>query len=380
MKKNIAIIVMVALGFVGCSTKKPDIALKEALAKSHTATSCNQHGEIKIDRLILKIIPKPTKDFDSQEAIDILKATSISYDAAVDETNAKMDVVYTIKSRYDGIDMNIPVQLMLDYKNQSIYVGNSIFDTIVSLGIKFDKKITKREKENLAKIKSIVSKHEYTKLDLSPNSEFFKELKAQSTKKERAKIEKNLKLLTDEMKFNETQFRKDMEFYKNTETKIFNDINATNFSYDKDDKQTVQIALDNNQTAKLAGSIANITIDYIATTDSKYKSEIDKLDRKKMQKVINEIFNTVINATTIMRGSINKEGYISRFDTKFQISDKKDELGLIAFSINNTTSNYNSPKFKFDANDSSKYIDAMALAKELKIAFPDKKVKKNRRK
>lgn len=185
----------------GCA-KKPDIALKEALAKSNTATSYNTKGEFKIDRLIVKTLPPPTKKYNPQDMIDVLKVSSISYDAAVDETNAKVESIVTFKTKYDGIDMSMKVPILVDFRNETLYIGNSFMVSILSLATKYDKKMKPKTKQEIEKIKEIFSKYESTKIDLSRNGEIFKQINTKKYAKTK-KDKDNLKKIQEHLVLNE---------------------------------------------------------------------------------------------------------------------------------------------------------------------------------
>ncbi len=382
MSKRIGIIAMaLSMGILlvsGCSTKKPDVALKEAIAKTNSATSYKIKGEIKIDRLIIKSLPAPTKKYNPQEIVDTLRATTITYDTTIDETNAKVEALCSLNTKYDGIDMSIKIPVIMDYKNETLYFGSSAINSVLSLAKKYDKKMKPKDKINLEKVKSILTEQEYIKFDLSENGDIAKELsKNKKTKKDKVLI----KELQDNFTLNEEYFKKYIAIRKEARTRIINDINATAFSYSKNElfgsKKIVQITLDNNKTAKLVESIANLALDFIAQ-DKKWKLEIDKVDRKKITPIVQIAF-MFVDINTIMSVGIDKHGYINHFNTKFEISDKKNELGNISISNENSYSNFNNAKFSFDTNDSSKYIGVMELIKKFEALDAPNKKSKNKR-
>lgn len=350
----------------GCAEKKPDIALKEALVKSNTATSYNIQGEFKVDRLIVKTLPAPTKKYNPQEMIDILKVSTISYDGAVDEANAKVESIYTFKTKYDGIDMSIRIPILIDFRNETLYVGNSMITSILSLATKYDKKMKPKDKQELEKVKEIFSKYENTKIDLSKNGELFKEFDTKKYAKTK-KDKDNLKKIQKHLSLNEEFFRKYIALDKKASNEIINDINATSFSYSKtkiaNSGKTVQISLDNNQTSKLVESIINVTIDMISN-DGGLKPEVDKFDRTKITPIIALIFQS-INANTIMRIGLNKDGYISQFNTNLEINDKKNELANISLTSDISYSNFNNAKFKLDTANSIEIAEPLKQIKQL---------------
>jgi hypothetical protein len=360
----------------GCAEKKPDIALKEALAKSHTATSYNTKGEFKIDRLLIKTLPEPSKKYNPQEMVDFIRASSISHESAIDETIAKVESVCTFKTKYDGIDMSIRIPILMDFRNETLYISNSFMISVLSLATKYDKNMKPKDKQEIGRVKEIFAKYENTKINLSANSELFKELDTKKYAKTK-KDKENLKKIQDNLKLNEEFFKKYITLGKKAETQILADINATAFSYSKTkiatSEKTVQISLDNNQTAKLAESIINVAIDMILQ-DEKLNSEINKQDRAKITPIISLIFET-INANTIMKIGLNKDGYIDQFNTNLEISDKKNELGNISLLNEVSYSNFNNAKFTIDTANS---IEIVELLKQIKQLEQQKKTTKRR--
>ena len=127
----------VGLFLGGCaSCLSPHEALNQAVARSFDATGFNYSNQTRITTLT---VPQPDASKEGTEklkfnlttGLEIIRSLSIRADGAIDLKAKKSEVLYDFHYDRDNVEVSIKLPLLMDYTRQTIYVGPSIFNTIL---------------------------------------------------------------------------------------------------------------------------------------------------------------------------------------------------------------------------------------------------------
>jgi hypothetical protein len=121
----------------GCAqTLPPQEGLNQAVKKSFEATGLNYRSESRVSTLNLsksKVLPdlkdKRIKNLDS--GLNIMRSISEKADVAYDSKTKRIETVYEMHYSKDNAEVSIKIPLLLDYKTKTIYIGKSVFNTVL---------------------------------------------------------------------------------------------------------------------------------------------------------------------------------------------------------------------------------------------------------
>jgi len=126
---------VVCLG--GCAgSLPPHEELNQAVRKSLDATGFNYSSKSRVTDLSL---PKQAAHTPSNAkgmkylgaGLDIVRGFSVNMDGAIDMKAKKSEVLYDLHYDRDNVEVSIKLPLLVDYNTQTIYVGTSLFTTIL---------------------------------------------------------------------------------------------------------------------------------------------------------------------------------------------------------------------------------------------------------
>lgn len=121
----------------GCAQSlPPHEELNQAITKSLDVTGFNYSSKTRVTALS---IPKQGESADPGDkrlrylgtGLDIIQGLSVNVEGAVDFKVKKSEVLYDFHYNKDNVEVSIKIPLLLDYNTQTIYVGTSIFNTIL---------------------------------------------------------------------------------------------------------------------------------------------------------------------------------------------------------------------------------------------------------
>jgi|GEM_PF-687661 len=132
---TVLLVMVVCLG--GCAgSLPPHEELNQAVRKSLEATGFNYSAKSRITDLSL-----PKQDGGAAPnarglkylgaGLDIVRGFSVHMDGAIDMKGKKSEALYDLHYDRDNVEVSIKLPLLVDYDTQTIYVGTSIFTTIL---------------------------------------------------------------------------------------------------------------------------------------------------------------------------------------------------------------------------------------------------------
>jgi hypothetical protein len=140
MKWMILICICMTIAFInGCAKSlPPHEELNQALKKSLDTSGFNYSSKSRITHLSY---PKPDAKADPDDKSlkyggalpDIARGFSINVDGAVDMQNKKSEALYDLHYSKDNVEVSIKLPLLIDYSTKTIYVGSSIFHTLLDM-------------------------------------------------------------------------------------------------------------------------------------------------------------------------------------------------------------------------------------------------------
>ncbi|HZV81783.1 MAG TPA: hypothetical protein VFF53_06405 [Geobacteraceae bacterium] len=128
---------LLAICIGGCGgSLPPHEALNQAVTKSFEATGFNYNTQTRITNLVVPP-QKGTEEkaekhrLNLMAGLEVVRGFSVRADGAIDSKAKKSEVLYDFHYDKDNVEVSIRLPVMMDYNTQTIYVGTSIFTTIL---------------------------------------------------------------------------------------------------------------------------------------------------------------------------------------------------------------------------------------------------------
>lgn len=152
----LAVLSMFSLLVAGCThTLPPHQEVNQALLKTLNSSGYNYSSKSRITNLAV-----PVKDLKAaaskqeylEKGLEVARGLSIIADGAIDMKAKKSEVLYNLHYDQDNVEVSIKVPLLLDYSNQTLYIGTTIFNTIFPLPPAKKGKLIKVDLNDLLKL------------------------------------------------------------------------------------------------------------------------------------------------------------------------------------------------------------------------------------
>lgn len=128
---------LLAICIAGCAgSPPPHEALNQALTKSIDATGFNYRSQTRITDLVVPPQMGTEEKAENRRlnlmtGLEVIQGFSVRADGAIDSRTKKSEVLYDFHYDKDNVEVSIRLPVMMDYNTQTIYVGTSIFNTIL---------------------------------------------------------------------------------------------------------------------------------------------------------------------------------------------------------------------------------------------------------
>lgn len=126
-----------ALCLGGCAgSLTPHEALNQAVTRSFDAPGFNYSTQTRITDLTVPL-PDASKEGAEKQKLNylaglgVIRGLSFKGDGAIDMKAKKSEVLYDFRYDKDNVEVSIKLPLMMDYSTQTLYIGTSIFTTIL---------------------------------------------------------------------------------------------------------------------------------------------------------------------------------------------------------------------------------------------------------
>lgn len=140
MKWMIMICICMTMAFInGCAKSlPPHEELNQAVKKSFDTSGFNYSSKSRITNYTFpkpdaKAAPDDKSLKYSGALLDIVRGFSINVDGAVDMQNKKTEALYDLHYSKDNVEVSIKLPLLLDYNTKTIYIGPSVFHTLLDI-------------------------------------------------------------------------------------------------------------------------------------------------------------------------------------------------------------------------------------------------------
>ncbi|GAB7028419.1 hypothetical protein [Geotalea toluenoxydans] len=137
MQKHLIGILLSAICIGGCAhTLPPREDLTQAVTKSFSAPGFNYSSKSRITDLTLpekvpSVTPSKKTKLALETGVEVIRSLSINVDGAVDMKAKKSQVLYALRYDRDNVEFAIKVPMLVDYGTQTVYVGTSIYTTVL---------------------------------------------------------------------------------------------------------------------------------------------------------------------------------------------------------------------------------------------------------
>ena len=140
----------------GCThTLPPHQEVNQALHKTLNASGYNYSSKSRITNLAV-----PVKDMKAaaskqqylEKGLDVARGLSIIADGAIDMKAKKSEVLYNLHYDQDNVEVSIKVPLLLNYGNQTLYIGTTLFNTVFPMPPASKGKLIKVDLNDLLKL------------------------------------------------------------------------------------------------------------------------------------------------------------------------------------------------------------------------------------
>jgi hypothetical protein len=152
----LAVLGLFSMLAAGCShTLPPHQEVNQALHKTLNASGYNYSSKSRITNLAV-----PVKDMKAaaskqqylEKGLDVARGLSIIADGAIDMKAKKSEVLYNLHYDQDNVEVSIKVPLLLNYSNQTLYIGTTLFTTIFPMPPASKGKLIKVDLNDLLKL------------------------------------------------------------------------------------------------------------------------------------------------------------------------------------------------------------------------------------
>lgn len=140
MKHSIpAAIMLLAICLGGCAgSLPPHEALNQAVTKSFQSSGYNYRTQTRIANLVIP--PQEGSEEKDKKSrmnlaagLEVIRGFSVRADGAIDSNTKRSEVLYDFHYDKDNVEVSIRLPVMVDYNTQTIYVGSSIFTTVLEV-------------------------------------------------------------------------------------------------------------------------------------------------------------------------------------------------------------------------------------------------------
>lgn len=152
----LAVLGLFSMLAAGCShTLPPHQEVNQALQKTLNSSGYNYSSKSKITNLAV-----PVKDMKAaaskqeyvEKGLEIVRGLSVTADGAIDMKAKRSEVLYNLHYDQDNVEVSIKVPLLLDYGNQTLYIGTTLFNTIFPMPPASKGKLIKVDLNDLLKL------------------------------------------------------------------------------------------------------------------------------------------------------------------------------------------------------------------------------------
>ncbi len=130
-------IAVLALCLGGCAgSLTPHEALNQAVTRSFDASGFNYSTQTRITDLTVPL-PDASKEGAEKQKLNymaglgVIRGLSFKGDGAIDMKAKKSEVLYDFRYDKDNVEVSVKLPMMMDYSTQTLYIGTSIFTTIL---------------------------------------------------------------------------------------------------------------------------------------------------------------------------------------------------------------------------------------------------------
>lgn len=134
---GMAVLGLVMVWISGCAQSLPPREeLSQAVRMTFDANGMNYSSKSRITKLSLSKQATQAAPGDKLSnflgtGLDIARGFSVAVDGAIDMKAKKTEVLYDLHYDKDNVEVSIKIPLLIDYNTQTLYVGTSIFNTIL---------------------------------------------------------------------------------------------------------------------------------------------------------------------------------------------------------------------------------------------------------
>ena len=331
------------IGISGCAQSlPPHEEINQAMKKSFDSTGYNFSSKSRLTELA---IPKkqdvPIESADKRDhmkylesGLDIVQALSINLDGAVDMKTKKTEVLYDLRYEKDNVEVSVKMPLFIDYNTQTIYVGTSLFNTI--LHIFYPQAPETKGKLIRLNINELLQ--ESAKTTKEPS-----ELVAADRF-----TAKNIELLSSAIN---SSILKELARLNDT---CFSDQPLTDQDKSAEVARRIQINLGHKDSVavviNIIDNVSQILFQNGVITKTEYAELLTFTDKQTLESIIDEF-----SVTMAFDVSVAPSGLVSRVVSQFHFSDKKGDY-KIGLENASAFSRYNEPRFSITP-ETSELVD-----------------------
>lgn len=157
MRPHILVVLsLISFLAAGCThTLPPHQEVNQALHKTLNSSGYNYSSKSRITNLTV-----PVKDLKAaaskqqymEKGLEAVRGLSIIADGAIDMKAKKSEVLYNLHYDQDNLEVSIKVPLLIDYTNQTLYIGTTLFNTIFPMPPASKGKLIKVDLNDLLKL------------------------------------------------------------------------------------------------------------------------------------------------------------------------------------------------------------------------------------
>lgn len=332
----IAVLCMVVFGLSGCAQSlPPHEELNQAIKRSLDVTGFNYSSKSRVTALSK---PKQGVTADSGDkrmkylgtGLDIIQGLSVNVDGAVDMKAKKTEVLYDFHYNKDNVEISVKIPLLLDYNTQTIYVGTSIFNTILdamyTLAPETKGKLIRIHINELLQGRAVSSPELLKLLDVNRFSP------------------KNMDLMNSVFK---TALLKTMAKLNDS---CFSDLPLTEQDMKAGVKRRIQVKLDHNDAVAvvldLVDGVSQALFQEGVISKNEYAVWLALTDKQTLDGVVDKF----VLAMTLDVG-VAPSGFVSQMESRLSVADKD---GTYQIGLENVSSfdGYNTPRFSISPESS----------------------------
>jgi len=332
----------------GCAGKLPPREeLKRAVTRSFDAGGFNYSSTSRVTQLSFRQlntkVPENKNIKNTDALLDIVRGFSIGVDGALDTEAGKSEALYDLRYSKDNVDVSIRLPVLVDYKNQTIYVGPSLLHTI--LGITSPKDMDVRGKMIRIHIPDL----------LKDGSEF----------------SGRLSRLLGGKRFTPENMNAMKNVFRNTALRALGRLDAARFSElpltERDGKagidRRIQLRLGRGESMDLVvdliDEISRTLLQEGAINEKEHELLKAIADRRKLEELLGDFELSLISDV-----GVSSSGYVAQVVCRIGVADKDGELGVTLENISNFDG-YGAPRFSIKP-EGAKFIEFGDLMNAIK--------------